>query len=125
MYINKNNIKSPNPSFNPDWRPTQNQQEWSDIMRHCWFKGCRYRGSHTPVIALSSDGIKYVHQNAGNFLVCENHKNSIQLNDLIDGPTTYVNGTYGNAFDRIVAAFLIAKKTPPLKEFTKLIWRLG
>lgn len=100
---------------------SDNALELSNHIRGCYMRGCLGRGYWTPVLALSPDGLQYAYMNFGNWLMCDYHKDTIGLDDLIDGP---VAGGL-NAFTLIQTAFAKrdVKAHIPEREFTKLLWR--
>ena len=107
-----------------DWRATDSQLEYSKFIRTCWLTGCKSRAEYTPVLALSHDGKNYMHI-LQKLIVCAHHKEYLILDDFIGGKTVNSNGIFGNTWDNIVSVYILNGKEPPLREFSKLNWRLG
>tara|TARA_Y100000310_G_scaffold328215_1_gene396002 strand:- start:34254 stop:34565 length:312 start_codon:yes stop_codon:yes gene_type:complete len=89
--------------------------------RMCFMRGCPNRGGWSPKISLSPDGIQYAHMRFRHWLMCDHHKNTIGLEDLIDHPLYSGVG----AWEHIQLAFVRAGKTAPEREFTTLKWELA
>ena len=72
-----------------------------------------------PVISISPDGLQRAYLPFPHWLMCDHHKDYIQLEDLIDGPME--DGT--KSWIRIQAAFAQSGKQAPQREYTHLLWR--
>jgi hypothetical protein len=95
------------------------QAEIIHNFRRCHLKGCLGMGYWSPVISISPDSLQRAFLPFPHLLMCDAHKDSIELSDLIDGPLYDGRG----AWETIQGAFARAGKAPPQKEFTKLLWR--
>lgn len=71
------------------------------------------------MISISPDGIQRAYMPFPHWLMCDHHKEYIQLEDLIDGPMS--DGT--QSWVRIQLAFTAQGRSAPQKEFTNLLWR--
>mgnify|MGYP003149102032 CR=1 FL=1 len=87
----------------------------------CYMKGCLDRGYWSPLISISPDGIQWAHMRFGHLLMCDHHKDYIDLNDLIAGPVS--SGMSG--WSHIQASFAMAGKQVPEREFAHLKWELA
>lgn len=96
-----------------------NQAEILHNFRTCHMRGCLGMGWWYPVISISPDGLQRAYMSMPHMLVCDQHKEDIELSDLVDGPMS--NGD--RAFTRIQQAFVGQGKDAPQREFTTLIWR--
>ena len=74
-----------------------------------------------PVISISPDNVQRAYLPMPHFLMCDDHKQSIGIEDLIDGTVTGGD----NGFTRIQEAFIKNGKDAPQREFTNLLWREG
>lgn len=78
-------------------------------------------GNWTPVLSLSPDGLQRAYMPFPHWLMCDHHKEFIQLDDFINGPV--FNGD--NSWVLIQNAFRRAGKMVPQKEYANLLWRLA
>ena len=99
----------------------ENQPEIIHNFRRCFMKGCLGMGNWTPIIGITPDRIQWGHMRLRLMIVCDHHKNTIGLEDLVDGPIQ--DGR--SAWEVIQSAFVHAGKDAPLKEFTTLKWELA
>lgn len=95
------------------------QAEIIHNFRRCHLTGCIGMGYWSPVISISPDGLQRAFLPFPHMLICDSHKDSIELSDLISGPLSDGQG----AWETIQGAFAQAGKDVPQMEFTNLSWR--
>ena len=95
------------------------QPEIVHNFRRCHMRGCMDMGWWYPVISLSPDGLQRAYVPFPHWLMCDHHKEYIELGDLIDGPL----GDGGMAWTRIQSVFRKAGRVLPQREYTNLQWR--
>ncbi len=78
-------------------------------------------GWHYPVLSFSPDGMQRAYLPYPHILVCDEHKQSLSVDDFISGVVTGGD----DAFTRVQEAFVKSGKMAPQREFTNLLWRDG
>ena len=82
-------------------------------------RGCLGMGYWYPVISLSPDGLQRAYMPFPHLLMCDHHKEFIQIGDLVDGPM--FDG--GGSWEHIQISFARSGLLAPQREFTNLLWR--
>jgi hypothetical protein len=100
--------------------PTSTMLEYSTKVRTCIMRGCLGQGHNEPLLGLSYDGSHYVYMAFPGWLMCDYHRDQVDISDLLDGNVWGKNGT---AFDLVKQSFKNRNLHVPLRELTLIKWR--